>query len=382
MKRAKWLMVSTAVLCIVCLLAACGKSNNSEQENQADRTGVQYSGKVQESVGGISTGEHRVIATVNGEDIYEDVFLEWFLATMSLNMSLDMSVEQDEQVVETFEEYKIGYLKVYAEQVAMLQEAQKSSIEVDDVMVENYRDMILSMYAGDEETFEVVQGMWGFTDGSMRYFLWQQMMMQSLYEDITKSITAPSQSAEEYYWENIADFNMEETRTVRHILVETMEEASEIITALDSGEDFASLVGRSLDVGSASVGGVIGPFYPSGAMVGGGALVTPFTEATYALGNVGDYTREPAESEFGFHIIILDDITPPSALSLDEVRDELQNQLLTLEKEEHFQAFYQKIVDAADFMYTEEYTEVYSGFDWLLDEDIDMWMEEELEEDE
>ena len=86
-----------------------------------------------------------------------------------------------------------------------------------------------------------------------------------------------------------------ETRTARHILVETAEEADEVFTLLAEGADFATLAAeRSGDGGSAARGGDLGP-------QGRGLYVPPFEEAVWSapLNTV----LQPVESQFGFHVI-------------------------------------------------------------------------------
>ena len=367
MKISKWFKLAGLVLCMMYLLCACGggstKSSGSASSGGNDssnvdtdpeqKSGTQFAGDIRETVGGISTGEHKVIATVNGEDIYEDVFTEWFLETMSLNFQLDMSSDQDEHVVDSVNEYKAGYLTMYAEQVALLQEAVRSGILVDDAAVDSYRAMLMSMYTEEEAQFQPLLAMWGFSDESLRSFLWEKMVIQFFYEEITKDIVEPSISPEDYYKENPLEFAVDETRTVRHILVETAEEAQEIIGELDGGADFADYVERSLDTASIPSGGVIGPFYPSGIMVSGTTLVSSFTEASYALEGAGAYTKEPAESEYGYHIIILDNITEPYTESFDDIADDLNYYLLTMEREAYFEAYCQEIINQSDITYVE-----------------------------
>ena len=81
----------------------------------------------------------------------------------------------------------------------------------------------------------------------------------------------------------------------RHILVETEEEANEVIERLKAGEDFAELAKElSIDPGSGAKGGDLG-FVPRGR------FVAPIDEAVFTLpiGQVG----EPIESEYGWHVI-------------------------------------------------------------------------------
>ena len=85
-----------------------------------------------------------------------------------------------------------------------------------------------------------------------------------------------------------------------HILVKTKEEADAIIKELEGGADFAAIAKeKSTDPGSGAAGGDLGYFGP-------GQMVPEFEKAAFEL-NVGDYTKTPVESQFGFHIIKVED---------------------------------------------------------------------------
>ena len=105
-----------------------------------------------------------------------------------------------------------------------------------------------------------------------------------------------------------------ETRTARHILVGTAEEADEIVALLAGGADFATLATeRSTDPGSAAEGGLLGARER-------GVFVPEFDAAVWSarLGVV----LEPVESQFGFHVIEVVDAasTPAAELSAAERR--------------------------------------------------------------
>ncbi len=92
----------------------------------------------------------------------------------------------------------------------------------------------------------------------------------------------------------------------RHILVEKEDDAKAIIAKLDKGEKFADLAKQSKDPGSKDNGGDLGWSVPS-------AFVKPFSDAMVKL-EKGKYTKTPVKSDFGYHVIQLDDsrnLTPP-----------------------------------------------------------------------
>lgn len=100
-----------------------------------------------------------------------------------------------------------------------------------------------------------------------------------------------------------------------HILVATEEEAKAIKLELDGGADFAELAKtKSTDTGSGQAGGDLGWF-------GTGAMVKPFEDAVIAA-EVGKVT-EPVKSNFGWHLILVQETRIADAPSLDDLRDEL-----------------------------------------------------------
>ncbi len=104
-----------------------------------------------------------------------------------------------------------------------------------------------------------------------------------------------------------------------HILVATEEEAKDIKAQLDGGADFAAIAKeRSTDPGSGSNGGSLGWF-------GAGQMVPEFETAVVALqsGQISD----PVQSQFGWHIVRLDEIRDSVLPSLDELRPEIENEL-------------------------------------------------------
>jgi hypothetical protein len=115
-----------------------------------------------------------------------------------------------------------------------------------------------------------------------------------------------------------ADPSAYQTSQVRHILVETEEEAQDVLARLEDGEDFGELAMEvSTDPGSGANGGELGEA-PRGSYVG------PFEEAVWNEDNELGELLGPIETQFGFHLIIVDDRT---TRSFEEVRPELEAQL-------------------------------------------------------
>ena len=99
----------------------------------------------------------------------------------------------------------------------------------------------------------------------------------------------------------------------RHILVETEEEANEIIQSLNNGADFAELAKeKSIDTASGANGGELGWF-------GEGEMVDEFEKAAYAL-HVNEISA-PVKSTYGYHIIQVTDKETKG--TLEEMKDQL-----------------------------------------------------------
>ncbi|MBB3066337.1 peptidylprolyl isomerase [Limibacillus halophilus] len=105
----------------------------------------------------------------------------------------------------------------------------------------------------------------------------------------------------------------------RHILVETEEDAKAIIVELDGGADFAALARERSTGPSGAEGGDLGYFTAD-------VMVPEFSQAAFAL-EPGSYTKTPIQTQFGWHVILVEDKrdTPPP--SFEELRTQLSNEL-------------------------------------------------------
>ena len=135
-----------------------------------------------------------------------------------------------------------------------------------------------------------------------------------------------------YYSQNQYRFENPERVKVRHILFMTMgksdEEAEEarqqadtVLAELRGGGSFEDLAKEhSEDPGNADNGGDLG-------WVSRGMMDPAFEEASFALTETGEITQSPVKSEFGYHLIRLDDRQAPSVKPLSEVREVIRDDL-------------------------------------------------------
>ncbi len=105
-----------------------------------------------------------------------------------------------------------------------------------------------------------------------------------------------------------------------HILVEKEDEAKAIIAQLKKGGDFAKLAKeKSKDAAAAAQGGDLGYFTKD-------AMVEPFANAAFAM-KPGEISKEPVKTQFGYHIIKVEDKRTQPQPTLDEVKPQLEQTL-------------------------------------------------------
>jgi len=105
----------------------------------------------------------------------------------------------------------------------------------------------------------------------------------------------------------------------RHILVEKQDEAKDIIAKLKKGEKFEKLAEKSKDPGSKANGGDLGWNSPA-------TFVKPFSDALVKL-QKGKFTTEPLQTQFGWHVIQLEDVRETKPPAFELVKNNLSQRL-------------------------------------------------------
>lgn len=145
----------------------------------------------------------------------------------------------------------------------------------------------------------------------------RSLLAGEVIEDIMSgAVTADL--VEAIYQDQYADGSLGQEYSAAHILVETEEEAQQIVADLEGGADFAAVAREKSTGPSAPRGGDLGWF-------GTGQMVPAFETAVTTLqpGEVSD----PVQTEFGWHVIRLNDVRQQEAPELDEVRAEIEQQI-------------------------------------------------------
>ncbi|MDP1707814.1 MAG: peptidylprolyl isomerase [Gammaproteobacteria bacterium] len=149
----------------------------------------------------------------------------------------------------------------------------------------------------------------------------RNILAGAVISDHIESTKFTDEAMRKEYESRIGAMTSKEYRA-RHILVKTEDEANDLIAQLDKGGDFAALAkAKSQDTGSAKEGGDLNWFEA-------GQMVQPFGDAVKTM-EKDTYTKTPVQTQFGWHIIKLEDtrdIQPPEFEKVkDNVRSILQN---------------------------------------------------------
>ncbi len=157
-------------------------------------------------------------------------------------------------------------------------------------------------------------------------------------KDISQQIQIADDEISKYYQENIARYSLAEERKASHILIKINEQTSsdaatqkllDIKKSLAEGKSFAELAKEfSEDRGTALNGGSL-DFITKGSTGN-----PPFEDAVYAL-KVGEVS-EPVQSQFGFHLIRLDEIRAGKTKPLADVKEKIRNELQIQHAERRF----------------------------------------------
>lgn len=137
--------------------------------------------------------------------------------------------------------------------------------------------------------------------------------------ELRKSIT--DEAVQQAYDIFVADEQSRHEVRARHILVKEKAEAEAVIAELQGGADFAELAKKRSTGPSGPNGGDLG-YFPRGAMV------PAFENAAFAL-EAGSFTQTPVQTQFGWHIILVEEKRIAEAPTIEELAPQLRQNLIS-----------------------------------------------------
>lgn len=299
---------------------------------------------------------NEVAAVVNGQNITENQ-LEQYAGIQQLVMTLFQSNQQFASVLLDSEEgealineFKKRKLDGLIEQTLLEQEAEARNVIVSQEDKEEsfnqHLNQIKQQYnLSESQLVETLsqQGI-GSLDQYKEMFLnesEQDLLINKLSQEVVEEAEVSDQEIENYYNENKERYEQEDQVEASHILLDTEEEAEDIIEQLENGADFSDLAEEySTDQGSASQGGSLGFFEKNGQMI------PEFEEAAFDL-EIGEISN-PVESQYGYHVIKVTDKKEAGVQSLTEVKDNIEQNLLNSKQQQVWEEYVEEIKDEAE----------------------------------
>lgn len=241
---------------------------------------------------GKDAGAESVVAIVNGEKISKDV---WDLWVKMRTRGMSPEELTPEQVTENL-------------------------------------DSLVQIYVAGQQARK--DGLASGEDGARIELMKQTAMADLLSRTFLEGQEPTAEEKRAEYDKQVAQLPKLEYRA-RHILVDEEAKARELIGSLDSGARFETLAEQNSSDSSAQEGGDLGWFVAS-------RMVKPFADAVEKL-EKGTYTKEPVQSQFGWHVIKLEDTRPLTPPAFEEV----ETQIGPLVQQTKFQAYLDELTKTA-----------------------------------
>ncbi|MER2000581.1 MAG: peptidylprolyl isomerase [Lysinibacillus sp.] len=196
-------------------------------------------------------------------------------------------------------------------------EAKKAEIEVTDEEVEAEYEQYSEQYGGVDGMMTMLKE-YNMTEDDVREDIRIYLLTLKLLEN---QVEVTDDEILAFFEENKSNFATPESITASHILVEEEALAKELIKRINNGEDFTELAKEySVEEGVADTGGSLGTF-------GRGEMVAEFEEAAFAM-EVGELSKAPVKTEYGYHVILIEDKVAGEDADFESSKDEARKMLL------------------------------------------------------
>jgi peptidyl-prolyl cis-trans isomerase C len=242
-----------------------------------------------------------ILASFNGQTITLGEFDQlWEEVPEEYKLQLDKSMLLDQLISEKL----------------LMQEAKNMGLEEDSVVLEQIKKMT------------------------------EQILVQVLIErEILDKVNINDQEVSEYYEQNKESFTEKEQVYLYNILLETEEEAQDILEQLKAGGDFSEIAKEKSTGPSAAQGGDLGYLTK-------GTIIPEIEEVVFAL--EVEELSEVVKSDYGFHILKITEKKPETVRALEEVKEEIIQTLLPGKQKEAFDNLLEELKGKAEIEINEE----------------------------
>lgn len=254
------------------------------------------------------------------------------------------------------DQYRKPALDMLIERELIYQEARRRGINPTDKEVDKALGEIRKQFK-DKKTFEKALKQSGMTLEEYRMIIKRNVTIDTLVKaEVEDKSKFSDKELESYYKANKTKFLKPEAVKVRHILVkvaapgedkekkDAKEKASSLLKKVKAGEDFAVLAQKNSDDDYRVKGGDLGWVHRD-------RLEPAIEEAAFSM-KIGESTV--VETQYGFHIIMVEDKKAPEQLGYAEVKNLLKKDLESKKQDEYRQALTKGLKDNAKIEIAEQ----------------------------
>lgn len=315
MKIPSWLLL--LLLATVLFLTGCGNTSTAEE----------YVGEVD----GIK---------ITRSEYHERCVL--LQSTYKIQQEVYTGTTVEELSADVLKELEDGAFDDMVYQKLLLREAENRKIKVTEEEVAQAIDEFkLDQLQGNEENYSSFLEQTGLDDEKFKQEMKMELIISRVRDDITANISVTEEEAQAYYDENSSLYTQPAGIQISHILVDSEEQANQILDKLNSGEDFPRLAREFSQCGSASEGGDLGIVNEATT------FVPEFLSAALAL-ETGEITKKPVKSDFGYHIIKAGERKEESIQEFASVKNSILIQLQQQKETGAFNDFVEELKHTAD----------------------------------
>lgn len=282
------------------------------------------------------------IAEVNKSGITSNQLQSAFLKAISGYDDATLSSLDQSAIVS----FKKNILDQLINTELLYQQAQKEKIKISNDEINLEIDKIKDNFSSPEEFNEALKAN-NITLVRLKEDIKRQLMINSVLEETRNQVSISDEELLEYYNENKESFLEPEQVHARHILVETEEEANNLLLQLKEGlTDFAELAKEKS----------IGPSAPSGGDLGffaRGQMVKEFEDAAFSLepGKIS----EVVQSQFGYHIIKCEEKKEEYSPTFEEAKERISDTLKYQRENEAVSALTSKLREEAVIVFNYDF---------------------------
>ena len=294
---------------------------------------------------------------VNGQDVPTGVFNYYISSTKEYlsGYGVDFNSDTGKQYMAYIEDQAVEMLKEIA---AVRGAALDKGLKFDETQVDTLLQQEKSSFEDDAAYQKWLKDN-GMTENDVLWLLESQLLGEAYYNDVIKDVKVTEADAKKAFDEDPDKYI---TKQFSHIFLAVDADATAaekaaikqkavgLIKQLDSGADFKALAAKYNTDSTKDTGGSLSQTVTRDTST----YVDEFNKAAFALTKVGEYTKTPVETSFGYHIIKLDAMTD----KFDDLKESIISDMKKTQEDDTYSATLDALM--ADLKIDKEYAKKYS----------------------